>query len=401
MNLLIYIKKRGLRESFRVVYRYKIDKIFQKVLLKLTGNKVKDNVIVIESHNDYDSNGGAFYDYLIKKGYNKKYKIVWLIKNRGKRELPYNVEQFPLYKPSLKKDYYITNAKYLLTCQDVLGSFKPKQESIYLTHGPVGLKAFKGKIFIPDSLNYCLMPSEYLLPILRKQYCLNQKTKTVELGYPSHDIFYTNDVSDIFKLNINREKVNKIILWMPTFRKRKNSTRNDSKSKFSLGIPILKNKNMLNKLNQLLKANNSKLIIKIHPMQDISEIKINNMSNIVVLSGEDVKKRNIDNYRLMKGVDALISDYSSVAYDFLHMNKPIGFTMDDIKDYKPGFIVNDPDSLIAGQVIYNFYDFIAFIKDILNGNDPFKIKRNEVFNKVFKFHDGKSSERLAKFMGLN
>ena len=46
------------------------------------------DTIVLESHNDFDSNGGAFYDYLIKKGYNKKYKIVWMLNNPKPNDLP-------------------------------------------------------------------------------------------------------------------------------------------------------------------------------------------------------------------------------------------------------------------------------------------------------------------------
>ena len=46
-----------------------------------------------ESHNDFDSNGGAFYNYLIQNEYNKKYKIVWLIKHKESLnvQLPKNV----------------------------------------------------------------------------------------------------------------------------------------------------------------------------------------------------------------------------------------------------------------------------------------------------------------------
>ena len=38
---------------------------------KIYSNKPMQDVIIIESHNDFDSNGGAFYDYLIANNYNK------------------------------------------------------------------------------------------------------------------------------------------------------------------------------------------------------------------------------------------------------------------------------------------------------------------------------------------
>ena len=113
MNIYNYIKQNGLRNVLDVIYHYKIDVCIQKVLYKFLKNKKLKNIIMIESHNDFDTNGGAFYNYLIKNGYNNKYKIVWLLKNYKlcPLELPENVECVPENKPSIKKDYYMCVGK--------------------------------------------------------------------------------------------------------------------------------------------------------------------------------------------------------------------------------------------------------------------------------------------------
>ena len=67
MNIYNYIKQNGLRNVLDVIYHYKIDVCIQKVLYKFLKNKKLKNIIMIESHNDFDTNGGAFYNYLIKK----------------------------------------------------------------------------------------------------------------------------------------------------------------------------------------------------------------------------------------------------------------------------------------------------------------------------------------------
>ena len=125
---------------------------------------------------------------------------------------------------------------------------------------------------------------------------------------------------------------------MPTFRKSVDFSRMDSTSELALGVPILKDRESCNELNTFLAANNALLIVKIHPMQDLTTVKIKDMSNILVLDANTVKQRGVDNYHLMKDVDALISDYSSAAYDFLHADKPIAYTLDDAEDYKLGFL---------------------------------------------------------------
>ena len=93
MHIAGYLKKNGIKHVIKIIWRYKIDLIIKQIMgVFLKNSKLKD-IIVIESHNDFDCNGGAFYKYLIRKGYNKKYKIVWRLKNPKliKGNLPYNV----------------------------------------------------------------------------------------------------------------------------------------------------------------------------------------------------------------------------------------------------------------------------------------------------------------------
>lgn len=399
MNPFNYIKSHGIKGTWDIVYRYKINQILRKIAIKITANTPLKDTIVIESHNDFDSNGGAFYDYLIKNHYNDKYKIVWLLKNKKPDHLPKNVSAYYLYKPSLKEQMTICTAKYILTCQDAIGSVREGQISVYMTHGPLGLKAFKGKCNLPGNLTYILMPSEYLLPILKDQYEIeNSKTKAEILGYPQHDCLYTSERGDLHK--IASDKFRKVVLWMPTFRNGVAFGREDSTAIEPLGIPIFKTMDEIQDLNGYLKTNNALLIIKIHPMQDLNFVKIHDYSNIKVLNGHSVKQIGVDNDRLMKDADALVSDYSSAAYDYMHLDRPVGFTMDDANEYKLGFIVDNPDELIGGQIINDKNDFVSFINDVLNNKDPYKKKRHEVFNKSYKFHDGNSCQRLAELLKL-
>lgn len=400
MSIIKYLKQNGIKHTVQVLYRYKIDRVLLKVTNAFMKNKKLENIIILEGHNDFDSNAGAFYQYLLENEYNKKYKIVWLLKNKRINKLPKNVISCYLYKPSIKKNYYISRAKYILTCQDAIGSQREDQVTVYMTHGPVALKSAKGKCDLPANLTFCLMPSLNLMPALAEQYQFkNNHTKKVIIGYPMHDFFYDDSKGDLNK--VTEKKFTKKILWMPTFRKGKSFKRNDSNIDLPLGIPLIRNEKEYKKLNKILENYDTLLIIKIHPMQDMNTVKIKSMSNIIVLDGESVRRLDVDNYRLMKDTDALISDYSSAAFDYLHLNRPIAFTVDDIKDYKLGFIIDDPIRLMGGNIITDISDIYLFIEQVHSENDIFNEKRNEVFNYVFKFHDGKSSERLLNLLESN
>ena len=390
-----YVMKVILRNK---VYRH-VDNAFMAIGNVLWKNAKLTDTILIESHNDFDCNGGAFYDYLIKEGYNKRYKIVWMLRNKKPKNLPPNVTGFNLYTPSLRKTYYMYTAKYMTSDHYILGRKRDGQIACYLDHGTIGLKSFKGKIFLPDELDCILVPSKFLAPILADQYNLTYPNKKQRvLGYPMHDIFYNGGQGDLRKLTNKTYK--KVILWMPTFRKSVDFSRMDSTSELALGVPILKDRESCNELNTFLAANNALLIVKIHPMQDLTTVKIKDMSNILVLDANTVKQRGVDNYHLMKDVDALISDYSSAAYDFLHADKPIAYTLDDAEDYKLGFLFENPLDYMPGHIVYNQEEFIGFIKDVIDGKDPHWEERRKISNLFFEYHDGNGSKRLAEYLGL-
>ncbi|WP_252215993.1 CDP-glycerol glycerophosphotransferase family protein [Clostridium sp. VAP41] len=400
MKIIQYIKSKGIKRLFQVVYIYKIDRFYQKILKILCDKKKLKNILIIESHNDFDCNGGTFYNYLIENNYNKKYKIVWLLKNSIPKELPQNVVAFYLYKPSIRKMYYTCIAKYFLADCVVTDKIRHDQKSFYLTHGPIGLKSVKGVSHLPESVDYICEPSEFFASIAADQLELEYPNKKfIYVGYPCHDLLYKESNKEIQK--ITNEQFNKTIVWMPTFRKGGGFCRNDSKTVMQMGIPIINNEEMYMQLNKLLLSLNILLIIKIHPMQDLSDLKIRNTSNIIVLTARDMKQKKLDNYRLLRDTDALISDYSSIAYDYLHLNRPIAYDFSDVQDYTRGLCVKNIDDFIAGPIINNYEELLLFIKKVGKNVDEYSSQRMILLRKLFQYTDGNSCKRLVAFMGLD
>lgn len=401
MNPISYLRKNGIKHALKVVYQYKIDKVIIALLKPFLKNKPLQNIIIIESHNDFDCNGGAFYEYLIRNGYNKKYKIVWLLKHPELKpnDLPENVVCVPLFKPNIMKDYYICRAKIFTADNTVTDKVRDDQQSYYFGHGGGSLKNIKNVFSIPSSVDYVLLQSPSFAPLQASQFSMTfPNKKFLFLGFPYHDVINSKNTTEIKKITIN--KYEKVILWMPTFRKANNSGRVDSIREYPLGIPLIYDVDTLLKFNRYLEENNILVVIKIHPMQDLNDIKFNSMSNIKLLTGIDVKEMKIDNYRLMSCADALISDYSGVAFDFLQLNRPIAYVLDDMSDYKLGFIVDDIDSLIAGKKINKYDDLTSFIDSVCVGIDNFKTKREKIRHFVYTYFDTENCIRLSKYMKL-
>lgn len=398
------IKQKGVGYIFTDAVPCKLwfffDKPVSAIVRKLFLHKPLKNIIIIESHNDFDSNGGAFYEYLLKNRYNKKYKIVWFLRNKCPKNLPENVKGYRYNRLSIIRAYYYCVAKYIVCGHYMIPSIRAGQVSYYTGHGGFGLKSVKGRIVVPAGITYTLTPSEFAKPIIaEEQGIANPVKRQIILGYPCHDVFYSDEEGDLHKVISGNHKYKKMILWMPTFRKTTDG-RTDSSHLSPLGIPIINSLEIYENLNKELKAEDVLLVIKIHPMQDLEQVKISSLSNIIVLDGNTVKKFAIDNYRLMKDASALISDYSSAAYDFLHLNRPLAYIFDDINDYKSGLIVDNPETLMAGNIILNYDDLRGFILSVLKGQDYYEEERDNLSKMIWKYHDGDSSKRLAEHMGL-
>lgn len=362
--------------------------------------KIKDT-IVFESHNDFDCNCGAFYNYLIEKGINDKYKIVWLIKNEYIGELPNNVQTLKLKKISLKKYFYLGTSKFLFSEESYLESYRKDQVAIYCTHGGVTIKNVVGLIVVPSHIDYILSSSRRYDAIMCRNYSIPYPNdRMIHFGYPSNDVFFDENEQNEF-LKFNSNYFDKYILWMPTFRKGGGDLRNDSTVEYPFDIPLLENISQVEKLNSFLKENNTLLTIKIHPMQVIERLMLlSGFSNINILTGNDMKKYGLDNYRLMKSSQALISDYSSASYSFIMLDRPIGFMISDINEYKAGFIIKDIDKYMPGKKINDYSSLESFIKDIAYGVDPFKNERRSLASELYEYQDGNSCKRLSEFLEL-
>ena len=273
------------------------------------------------------------------------------------------------------------------------------QREFYLTHGGITIKNVKGLLVVPDHVDFILSGSSDYDPYVCDNYSIPYpNNKMIHFGYPSNDCFFTETANEFEKISLHR--FNKIFLWMPTFRKSGDLDRNDSNADLPLGIPIISDIGAYQRLNSFLIETNSFLIIKIHPAQDISTLGISDMSNIKVLTKDNVKELAIDINNLMKFSDALISDYSSSAYQYLLLNRPIAFVLSDFNDYKLGFSVDNYERFLPGEHIYNFEDFISFFSHVVHNEDSYIDKRNELLTFLYEYRDGNACKRLVDFMNL-
>ena len=109
---------------------------------------------------------------------------------------------------------------------------------------------------------------------------------------------------------------------------------------------------------------------------------------------------NADIYPVLKYSDALITDYSSIYFDYLLLDKPIIYYPIDLEEYQKkcrGFY-RPYEELTAGVKAYNEQELINAIQDVINGVDDYKEERKVLRDKIFKYQDGRNCERVVEWI---
>ncbi|NLA75571.1 MAG: hypothetical protein GX846_08915 [Deltaproteobacteria bacterium] len=259
-----------------------------------------------------------------------------------------------------------------------------------------GSSRFKRLWRYEDDFTHILCMSDFFKKIVQRCYAAKE-AQCLILGYPRNDYIFQEDrVLD--KLGIKIGDYKQRILWMPTWRQKASNNINQESN---IAFPLLTEEN-ISELQAYLFKNKTLLIIKPHPIQASLAIFEKKYANIMILQNHDLDKVDVNLYQLFGEITALLTDYSSVYFDFLLTLKPIGFTIDDYNSYgsKRGFVVEDPLSLMPGMKLFQFADLMTFLENTKDGIDNFAAERKQVNDLVNHYQDGNSSQRIADFLGF-
>lgn len=392
-------------ECYRAVNkRYQLTDLLRNIMCKLP----LGNYIVLRGEGDTYENAQALGKYIAGRKYFNKYKLVWLCEHPDRfveteNEKYLNVRAAMKAKTLgevLKYYWYVGRAKYIFFENSKIDKLRGEQISIYLNHGSPPLKATKGIINLQNNLNYALSPSTFSTDIISEQYSIN-KERIIVCGSPRTDILFDEKNNEKLKQEFDFKKYEKVVLWAPTFRQVRNSNRVDTNKEFGLGIPVISNEEELLQVIEVLKEKNILLLLKPHLLQDINRLKLHTSEHFQIVLPNKLESMSTNIYELMKFADAMITDYSTIAFDYMLLDRPIGYTIDDIAEYRLGFSVDNFQELMPGNKINTTEDFIEFLCKIEQGKDEFKESRNIINQKIHDFPDGENAKRLCGLLNLD
>ena len=406
-----------LRESFQYdgfvstiwnVLCYVVDSILD---LSYKHQPIIDNCIVFSSYPDYSDNARALYEFMVEKGMDDSYELVWVISDFKKYKslleqgincvprhalLPHNGHHRYYYYGRRTHWYFHTHGHPFQT------GGRPNQHMINLWHGGMGFKGGKG-IYTNDSTvrrvdEYTLTSGDGAITekvALAHHHCLSESL--LPLGLPRNDLLFK------FKYIQKIDSIPyKKILWMPTFRQTASDSISDDTLDSETGFPILYTTQMVGELNEFLEKSMVHIYIKLHPLQIRDKIMKVELSHIHLITNDDLESMNVQLYEILNHFDALLTDYSSVSFDYLYLDRPIGYTLDDFEEYAEtrGFPMDNPLDYMPGHYIYTYDDFIGFIADIADGKDEYGLEREKVRKEVGMPEGGKCCQQLLEFLEI-
>lgn len=366
----------------------KLKQVIRKVIVSIPKNK---NKIIFESYSDFTDSSLVLYEKLKDS---KKYKFIWFVEHpenfkNTKNTIFLNINR----KRNIRNIYHILTSKYIFFTHRSfpLQNYK-KQYVINLTHG-LGMKDSRGKM--AKDFNYILNGSEHFSDITCYVYMCSKDT-LVNLGLPRNDLLYEKSEA-VEQLVGNYDK---FILWLPTFRQHKNGAV-DVAYHENQSFPLFLDSE-LSELNEKLKEYNYLLILKLHPSQKITNHVVQHFSNIKIMINEDLDQMGIQFYHLIGKADSLLTDYSSVGNDYLLLDRPIGYVIDDMNEFKVsrGFNVPNVEDYLPGDKIMTKEDFYLFLEKMKKGIDDHKEERKHVSDFYWKYKDNKNTERVLEYFDI-
>lgn len=358
-NKAFRVAGRGLRD---VAYRVKmtLDEPFAHV-------DEKKVFFITFSGRGYSDSPKAMYEYMMKAPEYKDYKFVWSFREPERFEFLKNERTEVVKYRSKAENKALRTSKYWISNYRMLDHQHPKKNQVYVQcwHG-TPLKRLGYDLSASDNamnsmqeirqkyrtdaakFSYLVSPSPFTTKVFATAWNLvktGQTDKIIEEGYPRNDRLINATPEEVKKLRQNlgvNDK--KVILYAPTWRDNQHTSGTGYTYKTEVDFDKLRDE----------LGDEYVILFRAHYLV-ANSFDFDKYKGFVV----DVSSYS-DINELYLAADILITDYSSVFFDYSNLGKPIIFYMYDLEQYAgelrgfyisldelPGPIVRDEDHLLA------------------------------------------------------
>jgi CDP-ribitol ribitolphosphotransferase len=372
-------------------FSYNIRNFMFKTIFNVTKffHMRKGNLVLFTSDSRAEMSGNFeyIYDEMLRQNLDKKYDIRSLFKhNISARRNFFDKFRFPYLLG--KADYIFVDDFHPLL---YTVNFRKSQEIIQVWHAVGAFKTVgysrAGKSGGPffNSVNHrnytkAFVSAENDIPFYGEAFGIKERN-IIPTGVPRTDILFDKDYERKITEEMEEElpiiKGKKVVLFAPTFRGHGHHTAHYPFFKIDFA-----------RLAKYCKDNNAVVLFKMHPFVT-NKLNIPREYEQYFVDVSDIREVN----DILFITDILISDYSSLVYEFAVFKRPMLFYAFDLEDYITSRDFYEPyETFVPGKIVQSFDDLIT----ALDNEDFEQEKVPQFLDKHFKYQDGRSSERLVR-----
>ena len=362
-----------------------------------------ENWVLYESHAGAGMlcNPLALFKEFLKRDDFSNYLHIWVIADDSEIEYLRNeYKEYPnvlfVKYHTVGYAYFVARCKRLINNTSFLGFFSKREGQLLLntwhsiTVKYLGYDIVDGKRHVSNMLrnllmaDYIISPNEFMTGIFDDSFRLRNiyKGKYIEEGYPRNDnVLHTKRDEIIKKLSAHGTQVDpnkKIILYAPTWSGNNVSTPKIDFERYSAITEKFKNS-----------IDNQKYQLLIKPHQ----IEYRNLTKEQLELGNFVSY-SIDANELLSIVDIVITDYSSIYFDYLVAKKPVLFYIPDLEEYSKTRGIYFTVDELPGPCAKNFDELANYINDIEQVKEKYNESLNDTRGWACKYDDGNVSKRV-------
>jgi len=292
---------------------------------------------------DLSDNSLALFEKIVKSPRVHEYQLVWLVADLLTsysilhREFPdINLRNISIVTKNSPKGLWLyLRCRYVFTTHGVYAFAHSgrNQTIVNLWHGmPIKAIGAQDENSRRDVMfmHYTIATSVYFAGLLSQAFYL-PLDRVLVTGLPRNEwLFLYEDLYCAIK-----EDRAKLVVWLPTFRSSYIGQIREDSSKDS---PDPMSAETLGKLDKMLEGVGAMLVIKLHMMDIKNKLVWPSYRNIRIYTDPMFRAEGLNLYKLLACSDALVTDYSSCAIDYLLLNKPIGLYAPDKSSYVRGFM---------------------------------------------------------------
>ena len=371
-------------------------------------SEIDDHVILYESRDGAAINDSplALFLKITERDHQFFFKHVWVVQNKKSKfnlvNVPMHLRKQIILVERNSKAYidYMLAAKYLINNSTFQSWFSKKEAQVYIStwHGtPLKAMGF-------DIANQLGNTQNVLRNLLMTDYFLSPNAHTTEIfagsgykmrgiyegemlesGYPRIDLTKGTTSFDaqllLKKVNVVLESSLPVVVYMPTWRGNDTQNPSDSIAQVIAEVCYLRER-FSGKYN---------IILKVHPYLYKNAIKYKELDSILI---HDAMDANL----VLAAADILITDFSSVFFDYLVTDKPIIFYGWDQDLYEADRGMYLDMSELPGPILKTVFEIADYLQDIDQLAQNYHHKYQICKQKFVPYDDGNVSTRVVDYI---